>query len=266
MDPNTKAIWAGRGGYGAAEIIQIYEQTGFTLPTDRVVPLIGFSDFTAFHSLASKCQWPTLHGILANFNLEMSGLSGDDTNDKTSIKSLIDILKGDVQEVTYSLKNINSSALQNHRYQSSITTKIVGSNFSVVQRSDGTATQLNADGSILFFEDTKENIYRLRSLLVGVARTGMFDKVVAIFFGSLPVDGGTLEELLVDFANILQEVRGVNIPILLNPEFGHGSVNRVLPLGTITTLEFQPDGNAVITASTNQSAYSINTGIPLTID
>jgi|GEM_PF-2787426 len=255
LNQNTKAIWAGRGGYGAAEIIQIYEQEGFTFPADRVIPLIGFSDFTAFHSLASRYKWPTLHGPVGNFNMEMSSLAGEGANSKTSIRPLIDILKGDVKEVTYALKNLNSSAIEQSQYQDPITTKIVGSNFSVVQRSDGTATQLNADGSILFFEDTQEDIRRMRSLLTSIARTGMVDNAVALFFGSLPISGGALEELLTDFANTLKEVRGVNIPILLNPGFGHGDVNQVLPLGTLTTLTFKSDGHANITVSPNKSAY-----------
>ena len=76
LNPNTKAIWAGRGGYGAAEVIQIYAQQGFTFSTDRVIPLIGFSDFTALHAFASQYQWPTLHGPIANFNKEMNPYSG----------------------------------------------------------------------------------------------------------------------------------------------------------------------------------------------
>lgn len=253
LNPNTKAIWGGRGGFGAAEIIQIYEHNGFTLPTDRVIPIIGFSDVTALHLFAAKYKWPTLHAPVANFNNEMNSLAGESVNNETSIKPLIDILKGDLQEVTYRLKNLNPSAIEQSQYQTRITTRIVGSNFSVVQRSAGTATQLNADGAIIFFEDTQDDIHRLRSLLVGVARTGLFDNAVALFFGSLPVSGGTLEELLTDFAKILQEERGINKPILLNPSFGHGAVNQVLPLGTLTTLTFDSDGNAIITASTNKS-------------
>ncbi len=254
LNPNTKAIWCGRGGFGAAEIIQIYEKEGFTLPNDRVIPIIGFSDVTALHLFAAKYKWPTLHAPVANFSREMNSLTGESVNNETSIKPLIDILKGDLQEVVYTLKNLNHSAIEQPQYQSPITTRIVGSNFSIVQRSAGTATQLNADEAIIFFEDTQDDIHRLRSLLVGVARTGLFDNATALFFGSLPVSGGSLEELLMDFTKILKEERGINKPILLNSSFGHGAVNQVLPLGTRTTLTFNSDGNAIIKASTNKSA------------
>lgn len=259
MDPSVKAIWTGRGGYGAAEVIQIFEQSGFKLPSNRVIPLIGFSDFTSFHLLASHYKWPSIHGPVANFNFEMSELTANTDNNKTSVKPLIDILKGDIQEVTYRLEILNAAVLKELPYKTPINTKIVGSNFSIVQRNDGTATQLGADNSILFFEDTPEDIHRLRSLLVGVARTGILDSVIALFFGSLPVSGGSLQEVLSDFSTLLQEVRGINKPILLNPSFGHGPINQVLPLGTKTTLEFLTDGSATIKVSTNQSGYDLTT-------
>jgi muramoyltetrapeptide carboxypeptidase LdcA involved in peptidoglycan recycling len=53
LDPNVKAIWCGRGGYGAAEVIQIFQQEGFKF-TEKVKPLIGFSDITALHYASTR--------------------------------------------------------------------------------------------------------------------------------------------------------------------------------------------------------------------
>ena len=249
----TKAIWVGRGGFGAAEVIQILEQENYRFPK-KVIPLMGFSDVTALHLLANKYRWPTLHSPVANHNSEMYELVAKGKNTHTSIKLLMEILKGNIQELNYTLEVLNPDM---HQYplKMPITTKVLGGNFSVIQRSLGTPSQLDAKDAVLFFEDTEENIFRLRSLLNSVARTEMFDNVTAIFFGDLPVVGGNLKDLLIDFSQSLQTVRKVNIPILLGTGFGHGLINQVLPLGTLASLEFKCREEAVLKISTNKSAY-----------
>lgn len=254
IDPSHKAIWVGRGGFGAIEIIQIFEQESFGLPK-RIIPLIGFSDVTALHLFAAKYQWPTLHAPVANHNSEMHEMAIG-KNNNTSIQLLIDILKGNVQELEYSLEVLNPDTLQHYPLKQPISTKVLGGNFSVIQRSIGTSTQLNAKDSVLFFEDTGENIVRLRSLLNGVACTGMFDQVTAIFFGDLPVTGGNLKDLLIDFSQVLKAVRKIHKPILLGRGFGHGAINQILPLGTLSSLEFISKEEATLKISTHKSAYS----------
>jgi len=255
LGSETKAIWCGRGGFGATEVIQIYEQEGFALPTDRVVPLIGFSDITSLHLLSSHYRRPTLHAVMPNFNQEMNPLSGETVNGETSMRPLIDILLGKVQEVSYTLQVVNPEVLDDCAANAPVDTRIIGGNFAVVQRNDGTATMPDTRGAVLFFEDTVDDIIRVRSLLMGVARTGMLDHVTALFFGDLMVSGGTLTELLVDLARVLKQVRGVSIPILQASGFGHGPVNQMLPLGTRATLAFTAQGTALLKASVNRSAY-----------
>lgn len=264
LDSNTKAIWAGRGGFGADEVVALWEQAPFPFPAK---PFIGFSDATYFHLLAHSQKKPTLHGPMAWSVKEVVETTKTTVNQKTSLEPLMNILKGEIQEVCYTLNVLNPEFFKreegsqfpgsletigwNTKVQlpASLETKVLGGNLSVIQRSIGTPTALNPAHSILFLEDTGEAFNRLSSLLTHMTRTHLFDDIDALFLGDLSVSGLPLPKVLKNLPFFSKK------PILQSCEFGHGPLNHIIPFGTSAKLEFPSAQKATLTISTNESAY-----------
>ena len=84
MDPNIKALFAARGGYGTAQLL-----LGMDWGVIRENPkwLVGFSDVTALHSAVGKFM-ETLHGVMP-YSLVMN-----EPQDETSFSQMLDILTG----------------------------------------------------------------------------------------------------------------------------------------------------------------------------
>lgn len=61
-DPEIKAIFCSRGGYGAVHLVQALD---FTLFRESPKWLIGFSDITALHNLIQSNGFASLHAPMA---------------------------------------------------------------------------------------------------------------------------------------------------------------------------------------------------------
>ena len=254
QNTSTKAIWAGIGGFGSAEVMEIFDQNGWTFP-GKIIPIIGFSDITTLHLAAHVRGWPSLHAPMANLLKETTETSGiTSVGVETSVAKLMQCLKGEITEVSYELNVLNPDVLSS--FNEEINTKVIGGNLSVIQRSNGTSARLNGTNSVIFFEDTPEAFNRFHSLLTSIARAVGFDNATAIFFGDFTITGGpSLEETVCRFEKDILRGQGLNIPILQASGFGHSSINEVLPLGTKSTLQFTQDGKAILKCSVNQSGY-----------
>lgn len=266
-NPNTKSICCNRGGFGASEIVEYWEASN-NIPTPHSFSFLGFSDTTTLHNWFHRNNIPTLHGPVANFCKETSGITGVGVGKEDSISEIFNILKGNVSEVKYELKVLNPSSLDEKSLRDSMDASVLGGNFSVLQRNGGTSTQLNGTNSIVFLEDTSEAWNRLQSLLSSVYRTGSLDNAQGIFLGDFPTTGPIpAGDILTSFSKTEFKLRhNREIPIYHAPGFGHGPSNQVLPFGTKGSVSYDQSGNATLSLSINQSAYGsilpINTYSP----
>ncbi|HBN22134.1 MAG TPA: hypothetical protein DD412_02710 [Holosporales bacterium] len=92
-------------------------------------------------------------------------------------------------------------------------------------------------GSILFLEDTSEDVKRLENILYGLFDSGRFDRVQGIFFGNLPLTGGSFEDFMGRFNSYLSTALRLDLPLYYSPDFGHGLKNKPLPMGTLAAIE-----------------------------
>ncbi len=60
-NPNIKAIWAGRGGYGT---VRVLDKLDFTKFKEKPKWIIGYSDITALHSHLNTLGSETIHGMM----------------------------------------------------------------------------------------------------------------------------------------------------------------------------------------------------------
>jgi len=237
----SQVIWALRGGYGTQAVTRALKTAPIEYSTPKI--LVGFSDFTL---LGLYCHSTFgdhfLHGPMY-YATETQEISGVTIGSGTSLKSVTDILKGEVSQLTYMLRPLNDKARE-------VTLKdspILGGNLSVIQRNAfGLLKNLSFDGSILFLEDTTEDVKRLENILYGLFDSERFNKLQGILFGNLPVAGGSFEDFISRFNSYLSTDLSLDIPLYYRADFGHGLINHPLPMGTAAHIEPTDFGSRLV--------------------
>ena len=238
VDPTSKAIWAIRGGRGGENILMSL------LSMDRpktIKPIIGYSDITAMHGFVNgKWNIPSIHGIVASYNRTVNAITGKTVNDQEPLETIIDMLMGRVDRVSYQgLKPLNDYA----RNMDSINTTLWGGNATLVQSTLGTPLFGLQKNSTLILEDIGVTAGQIDRLLVQLSHSDFIPKLDAIILGQFSEVED--EPLTDDFHLIFKHFANrMNIPVFLWDNFGHNGVNSPLPLNTKTTIT--PSGNDYI--------------------
>ena len=229
----SKAVWAIRGGYGAAKLIPALENIE---PPKKAKLLLGFSDITALHLfLENKWHWSTMHSAVINQIIHNPKL----------LEELKPIIFGKQTSINYhQLIPLNGLALENKTINASIT----GGNLSLVQTSLATSWQINANNKIIFLEDVNEQGYKIDRMLNQLLQASIFKSAKALIFGEftppkMPENKIDLCSLaLKNFALLL------NIPVLSLPIIGH-NINHNSPLALGVESKLTLGSKALLTCS-----------------
>lgn len=208
-------VWALRGGYGTARLIEQLRK----LPIPRYPKtVIGFSDITALHLfLSQQWHWNTIHA---------SGISQilDREQEAENYLRIAEILS---KKVTYQdiqeLRPLNHEAKKNNK----ITGRLTGGNLTLVESSIGTCWEAQTARKIVFLEEVGEKGYRVDRSLYHLYQAGLLKDVKAIVLGQFiePVGDGFISFALQRFAD---EINSYGTPVYKTEQFGHG--NRNYPL------------------------------------
>jgi muramoyltetrapeptide carboxypeptidase len=225
-DPEIKAVWAARGGYGSMRLFKLLDED---LIGKRPKVFIGYSDMTALSLyFYRRFGWVTFHGPMAAKDLA----GGEEHYDR---ETLIKAVTG-----ASPLGEINSNKTEMlHRGAGGrVTGRLLGGCLSLIAAMMGAPDELDTRGSILFLEDTYTRPYAIDRMLQQLKLAGKFDEVRGIVFGEMTdcvqhADQGyqiqdVLAECTADF----------NIPIMFGLPSGHSPRgNLTLPLGVTATLD-----------------------------
>jgi|TARA_B110000285_G_scaffold74091_1_gene85449 muramoyltetrapeptide carboxypeptidase len=213
--PNIKAIWCARGGYGALRIIDKLNFKNF-----KKYPkwIIGYSDITVLHSALNNLGYESIHGMMC------VNLTEDEKSIKLSIKTLKSALFGALK--SYEIKGHKDNNPGNASGQ------LVGGNLSLLTATLGSETSLSTMGKIIFIEEIGEYKYHIDRQLQSLKRAGYFQQCSGVIIGDLsklktnnPKWGQTIEALILD---ILEDT---NVPVAFGFPAGHELENRALYLG-----------------------------------
>ena len=223
LNPEVKAIWCLRGGYGANRLLPEIEK--MSVPKIKKL-LIGFSDVTSLHNLINqKWKWPSLHASLID-RLASGRLSEINLDELKS--SLLNFEHGATFK---NLIPLNKAALKNQKIDS----RVIGGTLMVVASSLGTPSQIKTKDLILFLEEIGERAYRIDRCLHQLKQAGLFKDVAAVVFGDftncLEADGKDLVPQTLE--NFFREIK---IPAFRGIEAGHGETQRPLFFNTQTVL------------------------------
>lgn len=223
-DPSIKAILCNRGGYGAIHLVDMLSPKDFSRHPKW---LIGFSDITTLHGLATRSGVMSIHGTMCSLMVKSKGL------DQGSML-LKDLLYGTLPqyEVPAHPLNIPGKA-------SGI---LVGGNlftFSPVLGTQADATR--GQDLILFMEEVEEDMSHIDRVINTLRLNGVFDRCKGVILGEFTdceanLDYGSVEEMICSY------LKDYDIPVLCGFPAGHGEVNLPLVMGAPVTLEVEEAG------------------------
>lgn len=220
-DPNIKAIWCARGGYGTVRIIDKLDFSNF-----KKFPkwIIGYSDVTVLHSHINNLSVESLH---AQMPLEI------EKKTQETADSIQKALFGQEYSISYTIQNA-----QNLNRQGLVKGHIIGGNLSILYSLCGSNSELKTSGKILFIEDLDEYLYHIDRMMMNLKRNGMLDNLGGLIVGgmtsmndnTIPF-GKTAEEIIFD------AVKEYDYPVCFDFPAGHINDNRALVLGREVDLE-----------------------------
>ena len=231
-NPEIKAIWCARGGYGSVRII---DQLNWEVFDHNPKWLIGFSDITVFHQRLQQNGIASIHGTMPLNVAE---------NTKESLDSLLNAISGNPRSMEGKASdwNINGTAIG----------RVIGGNLSIVCSLIGTNDQPDYSGSILFIEDLAEHLYHVDRMFYSLKKSGILKQLVGVVIGGMtdmkdtnPPFGSSLEEI------ISHHLAPSNIPVAFDLPSGHINDNQAIVLGGKYTLSVSETGSKLSFDATN---------------
>lgn len=231
-DPEVKAVFAVRGGWGAARILPWLDWA-----TIRANPklLVGYSDITALHmAFAARAGFSTIHGpIGASSWTQMSW----DSFRALAFEGATPTWRnppGDEDRLVQ--REGRTRAFRKGLAQG----RLLGGNLTVLTALMGTPYLPDFSGAILFLEDVDEAEYRIDRMLTQLALGGVLGKLAGVVFGQCTdcvakagssANGFTLSQVLA------QHLAPLGVPAFQGLAFGHVDDQFSLPEGVMAEID-----------------------------
>lgn len=217
-DPNVKAIFMGRGGYGMSRIIDEIDFTEFIKQPKWIV---GFSDITMLlNHIYTHFQIPSIHGPMAKQFHDAFNFSAN-----KALWNVNNIFQNNWKEYTFE----NNSEFNKNGYTEAV---LVGGNLSLITHAIGTDSAIDFKGKILFIEEVGEYLYAIDRMLMQLYRVGVFQEIAGLIIGGFTELKDTVRPFGMDIKNIINSyVKNENYPVYFDFPAGHGMVNFPLIIG-----------------------------------
>lgn len=208
-------LWAARGGYGAMRVIEHLGLADLARAFAQGPTLVGFSDLTALHALASLAGRRSIHGVMlgaAGRQLKAEGHAPD----FDAVLALAHAAPASAWEGLTPLTAACSAAVEGPAW---------GGNLAMLSALGGTGLASPPEGAVLYLEDIGEAPYRIDRMLTQLSLAGTFARVRAVVFGDFTgcdarQDGITVEMVLT------RRFATASVPVLRGAPFGHGAAHR----------------------------------------
>jgi muramoyltetrapeptide carboxypeptidase len=216
-NPNIKAIWCVRGGYGTVRMIDLLDFTKFKQNPKWIV---GFSDVTVLHSHLNNLGFASIHGIMP-----VSSKATEEAKE-----SLRKALFGEPLAYTVPCDTMN-------RYGKA-KGELVGGNLSILFSLLGSPSAVNCDDKILFIEDLDEYLYHIDRMMMNLKRNGCLESLKGIIVGGMTKMHDNEIPWGMNALEIIDDVtKKYNIPIIYNFPAGHMADNHALIFGKQVSME-----------------------------
>jgi muramoyltetrapeptide carboxypeptidase len=230
-NPEIKAIFSARGGYGSSRLLDNIDFTTFQKSPKWV---IGFSDITAVHCHVHILNIESLHATMPKLFLQEGG--GE------SLESLRKILFDETFSYQVSLNEMNRLGTGKGQ--------LIGGNLALLVHLIGSKSDINYNGKILFLEDVNEYLYNIDRMMIQLKRSGKLQNLAGLIVGSfsdcqdneVPF-GKTANEI------IAEAVAGYDFPVCYGFPVGHEAENWAMPCGREVILKVENSGVSLVGAN-----------------
>ena len=156
-NPEIKAIWCARGGYGTVRII---DQLDFSFFKSNPKWIVGYSDITVLHNHIHNLEIETLHATMPLDVVKST---------KESLKTLKKSLFG--KDLSYEIISSKENKIEN------ASGELIGGNLSILYSLLGSKSSLNTSDKILFIVDLDEYLNHIEGMLINLKRNNYFNKL-----------------------------------------------------------------------------------------
>jgi len=206
-DPEIKAIFCTRGGYGSARLL---DKIDFNLIRENPKVLVGFSDLTALLiSLYKESGLVTIHGPTLSDLPKGKNWQHLSRLITTSHKPQISLAHG---------KAVNKGKARG---------VLLGGNLSTICALLDTPFLPSFESVILFLEEKGESPYRVDRMLTHLLLSGRLAQLSALVFGQMEDCG----EQKILYSLLRERLGSLSVPVVTGLPVGHGDENISVPLG-----------------------------------
>ncbi len=229
-NPNIKAIWCARGGYGT---VRILDKIDYSKYKDNPKWIIGYSDITAIHNQLNNIGSESIHAMMCTSL----------TDDLEAINESLSSFKATVfgESITYFLEG------SEYNKTGTASGQLVGGNLTMLHTMLGSETSINTSEKILFIEEIGEYKYHIDRMLQSLKRAGYFDNCKGVIVGDMTklrknttLWGTSIEQLILD------ALAEYNFPIVFNMPAGHEKDNRAMILGRNVKLTIGKEQSLIV--------------------
>jgi muramoyltetrapeptide carboxypeptidase len=218
-NPNVKAIFCARGGYGNLRII---DNLNFTSFKKNPKWICGYSDTTVVHAHLQQLGFPSLHCAMP---IDMANMEIDNE----SITSMMNALFNGKLHYTINPHPLNKSG--------SAKGKLCGGNLSILYAINNSVSDSDTKNKILFIEDVDEYLYHIDRMMLNLKRSNKLSHLKALIVGGMSkMNDNIIPYGLQAEEIILEHTKDFDYPICFGFPAGHIQLNKALLLGTDTEI------------------------------
>lgn len=218
-DPETQAVWAIRGGYGAAQLLDGIDWGRLAA---NPKPLVGYSDVTVLLDHWHRHDLPAIHGPVVK---AAAGLLDGESEVSHEDRRILH------RQFIETLALIQQPAALDYpiaawgEAPATLSGPLVGGNLTTLASLAGTPLAFQSPpGALVILEDVGEPWYRLERALWQLVHAGALDRAAAVCLGTFEGCPPWSEECLE--AIIAETLAPLDIPLYQGLPIGHGLHNR----------------------------------------
>jgi muramoyltetrapeptide carboxypeptidase len=217
-DPEVKAIYALRGGYGSCRILPLLDYEAMRA---NPKPFVGYSDVTAMHNaILVKAGLVTYHGSNAS--------SAFQSGNEAACRRVL-LKPADPTAVTLFSKQGEEGKKLKTVVPGRVIGRLIGGNMTCLLRLLATPYAPDFRGAILFLEDTGEKAYRVDGNFCHLRLAGVLDQIAGLIIGQFDHIDPTEETRI---ATCLQrEAERIGVPSVAGAPIGHFVEQITVPHG-----------------------------------
>jgi muramoyltetrapeptide carboxypeptidase len=232
-DPEVKAVFAIRGGYGSAHLL---DRIDYGLLRKNPKIFLGYSDITALHlAIHRQAGLVTFHGpiVLAEFTAYTQTWFRKALFETPPLGALTNPPETNPLRPAHPLRTVRPGKARG---------RLIGGNLTLVSRTLGTPYEIETRGRILLLEDTEEQPYSIDGMLTQLRLAGKLQAAAGIVFGECadcrPRQFQPSFESTLSLGEVLDDILGrLEIPVLSGLTIGHTGDQLTLPLGAMAALD-----------------------------